>query len=333
MTLFTAVRKLGSDRRVWAGAAALTALAWANQVSARRAERRNPPYGRFLEVDGIRLHYSDRGSGPPVVLLHGNVVDGSDWDTSGVADVLLRSHRVIVFDRPGFGHSERRRQRSWSAAEQAALLHEALRRLGVERPVLVGHSWGAIVALALALRHPADVAGLVLISGYYVETMRPDVLLAAPGAVPILGDVLNHTVAPLLGKLMMPLLKRGMFSPAPIPRRFSARFSDAMALRPSQLRAASQDGVLMIPSVLAMRDHYGQLSMPVVILAGEGDKIVFRRNAEWLHDSIPASTLRIVEGAGHMLHYVAPKGIADIVRAGARLPALDAPARAAAQMA
>src|SRR5438445_724921 len=83
------------------------------------------------------------------------------------------------------------------AAQQPELLHKALQQLGVERPVVVGHSWGTIVALALAERHQADVAGLVLLSGYYFWTLRPDVLLVVAGALPVLGDVLRYTVSPL----------------------------------------------------------------------------------------------------------------------------------------
>ena len=60
----------------------------------------------------------------------------------------------------------------------------------------------------------------MLLSGYYFWTLRPDVLLVAPGAMPVLGDVLRYTVSPLLGRLFMPLLKRAMFSPLPVPARF-----------------------------------------------------------------------------------------------------------------
>ena len=102
------------------------------------------------------LHYSDRGTGQPVVLIHGNAVTGDDYNTSGVAELLLKQHRMVIFDRPGFGHSERPHGRLWTANEQAELLHKALRQVGVERPVVVGHSWGTIVALALAEQHPAD---------------------------------------------------------------------------------------------------------------------------------------------------------------------------------
>ncbi len=293
----------------------LAALAVVNAVVARRAERRNPPKGSFLRVDGVRLHHTDRGTGRPVVLLHGNAVTGDDYDTSGVAERLLGTCRVVVFDRPGFGHSERPRWRPWAAFEQAELLHRALVQLGVRRPVVVGHSWGTMVALALAIRHPADTAGLVLLSGYYFPTFRLDALLVAPGAVPVLGDVLRYTVSPLFGRLAMPLTKRVMFAPKPVTARFKAEYSDAMALRPSQIRATCVDGAWMVPSAMGLRSHYGALSLPVTIMAGDGDKIVSHRLAERLRGAIPGSTLRVVEGAGHMVHHVAADQVAEAIRA------------------
>src|SRR3954467_2734523 len=194
MALFaTSKTRSTGTTAVLTGTVALAALALGNHLMASRAERRHPPQGAFMEVDGVRLHYSDRGEGSPVVLIHGNAVSGDDWNTSGVAELLLGSHRVIIFDRPGFGYSERPRGRLWTAAQQAELLHKALRQLGVERPVIVGHSWGTLVALAFAVRHQADTAGLVLLSGYYFRTLRPDLLLVMPGALPVLGDVLRYT--------------------------------------------------------------------------------------------------------------------------------------------
>jgi pimeloyl-ACP methyl ester carboxylesterase len=312
-------------------AATLGVLAAVNAAAARLAERTHPATGRFIEVDGVRLHYSDRGKGTPVVLIHGNVVTGDDWDTSGVADLLLHEHRVIIFDRPGFGYSERPRGRLWTAAQQAELLHTALRQLGIERPVVVGHSWGTMVALELAARHPAETAGLVLVSGYYFWTLRPDVLLVAAGAIPVLGDILRYTVSPLLGWLQMPLMQWAMFSPAWVPSRFRAEFSPAMALRPSQIRATSVDGVLMIPGALALRSDYKNLALPVIIIAGEGDKVVFKRRSEQLAANIRGSVLRVIKDAGHMVHHLAPRQVAqaveDVIAAsGELLPAKSEPA-------
>lgn len=332
-----ALRLTRSQRRRLAGAslaaAALGALALVNHVAARRAERRNPPAGRFITVQGVRLHVMDRGEGPPVLLIHGNVMTGTDWDIAGVAPALLPHHRVIIIDRPGFGHSERPRGRLWTAAQQAELLHAALRQLGAERPVVVGHSWGAIVALAMAARPGADLAGLVLVSGYYVWTLRPDVLLVVPPALPGLGDLLRYTVSPMLGRLLMPLLNRAIFAPATVTRRFRQGFSAEMALRPSQIRATSQDGALMIPGAVGLRGRYAGLALPVAILAGEGDRVVFARSARRLHAMVPGSTLRILPGLGHMLHHSAPEAVVSAIEgvaAAAQIPA-DQPASMVAQ--
>jgi len=289
------------------------ALALISTVVARRAERRHKPHGYFIEVDGVRLHYSDQGEGSPVVLIHGNAVTGDDWDTSGVAGRLLKTHRVIIFDRPGFGHSTRPHGRLWTAREQADLLMKALRQLRVERPVVVGHSWGTLVALEMGARHRPAIAGLVLISGYYFWTLRPDVLLVATAAMPVLGDILRYTLSPITGRLLMPVFKRAIFSPARVPERFNEEYSPVMALRPWQIRATAVDGVLMIPGAIDLRDYYNDLAMPVIIIAGAGDKIVFKQRSERLHKSVPGSVLQVIKGAGHMLHHLVPERVVDAV--------------------
>lgn len=139
---------------------------------ARRAEADHPPAGRFIEVEGVRLHYVERGSGTPVVLLHGNGTRAEDFRGSGVLDRLAADHRVIAFDRPGYGFSERPKDWTWTPERQADLFIRAFEGLGIERPVVVGHSWGTLVALALALDHPQRVRGLVLLAGYYYPTKR-----------------------------------------------------------------------------------------------------------------------------------------------------------------
>ena len=315
MNFLTPRRPSPIGRTLTASAIALGALAVANHLMARSAERRHPPQGSFIEVGGVRLHYTDRGEGSPVVLIHGNMVTGEDYNTSGLAEILEERHRVITFDRPGFGHSKRPRGRIWTADKQADLLHEALQRLGVIRPVIVGHSWGAIVALAMAVRYEADVAGVVVLSGYYFWTFRPDVLLVGIGALPIIGDFLRYTISPLLNWMLMPVVKHGLFSPGAVPARFNEEFSTAMAIRPSQISATAEDGALMIPSAVALQDHFKDLALPVFIMAGESDKVVFKRRAEQLRAAIKGSVLHVVQGAGHMIHYQATRQVAEAVEA------------------
>nr|HET7858777.1 alpha/beta hydrolase [Caldimonas sp.] len=224
--------------------AALTA-AWVAR-RARRAERAHPPEGRVLDVDGVRLHVVDRGEGPPVVLIHGNAVTHRDFDASGVVERLVRSHRVLAFDRPGYGHSGRPRDRLWTPSAQAALLHAALAQLGVERAVVVGHSLGAMVALALALDHPGDVRRLVLVGGYYYPTARLDAILTAPVALPVLGDVMRYTVTAVSARVMLDRMVRAMFAPQEVPVQYVATLSREMLVRPVQLRASAEDAAFMI---------------------------------------------------------------------------------------
>jgi len=305
----------GRARAFVAAAATLGALALLNHWRARRTERRNPPVGRFVEVDGVRLHYVERGQGQPVVLLHGNGVMMQDFDASGLLELAAREYRVIAFDRPGFGYSERPRGRSWTPSAQAELLHKALRQLGVQRPVLVGHSWGTLVALALALAHPADTSGLVLVSGYYFPSFRADVLLSSPSALPVLGDVLRYTVSPLLGWLMLPRLVRKLFAPSAVPARFTSEFPLGMLVRPAQLGATAGDTALMVPAAADLSGRYGEIAVPVAILAGSGDRIADAdAQSKRLHPAIPGSTLQVIEGVGHMLHHDAPRQVLEAIR-------------------
>jgi pimeloyl-ACP methyl ester carboxylesterase len=313
---------------VWASVllaitAALVLLAVVNYSIALLTERRRPPTGRFIEVNGVRLHYADEGAGRAVVLLHGNGVSGDDYKTSGVAERLIGAYRVIIFDRPGFGHTPRPRGELWRAAEQADLIHAALVRLGVRDAIIVGHSWGTLVALALAQRHPANVTGLVLLSGYYFPTTRVDTLLVAPLTNPVLGDILRYTLAPLFGWLTMPLAKRAMFAPSPVTERFTREFSTAMALRPWQIRASALDGAAMVPDASRLNAHYGSLSIPVAIMTGDGDKIIEPEQAEKLRRAIPDGTLQILHGIGHMIHHVATNQVVDAIEEVARKSTSD----------
>jgi pimeloyl-ACP methyl ester carboxylesterase len=314
------LRAAGKGRTVLlAGAAALAAgvaaAAW-NNARARRAERDHPPRGRFLEVDGVRLHYLERGAGPPVVLLHGNVVTAEDYLWSGVLDRVAERHRVVAIDRPGFGYSDRPKGRLWTPAEQADLLRHAFTRLGLDRPVVVGHSWGTLVALALALDHPEAVRGLVLLSGYYRPSVRVDVPLVAPPAIPVLGAVLRHTVSPLLGRALLPLNLKAMFAPLPVPAGFQRDFPHGFPVRPGQIRAEAQDAVAMVPAVAALQARYRELRLPMVILAGSHDRIVgVDGHAVWFHEAIPGSELQVIPGAGHMFHYAVPEQVAAAIGA------------------
>ena len=285
------------------GALAISALV--NRHLAKNAENDNPPAGQFLEVNGVRLHYVERGSGAPLVLLHGNGSMIQDFESSGLIDLAAKNYRVIVFDRPGFGHSDRPRNVVWTPAAQAELINSALHRLGVSHAIVLGHSWGASVAVALALKYPTLVQGLVLASGYYYPTLRPDVVALSAPAVPLVGDILGHTLSPIVSRVMWPLLMAKIFGPRSVPRKFEG-FPKEMALRPSQIRASAAESALMIPDAFHYRDEYTNLKMPVVIVAGDEDRLVdIDAQSTRLHRDVPQSKFHRVPGTGHMIHQTA----------------------------
>jgi pimeloyl-ACP methyl ester carboxylesterase len=285
------------------GTLAMSALI--NRHLAKNAENNNPPAGQFLEVNGVRLHYVERGSGAPLVLLHGTGSMIQDFESSDLIDLAAKSYRVIVFDRPGFGHSDRPRNIVWTPAAQAELINSALHRLGVSHAIVLGHSSGASVAVALALKNPNLVQGLVLASGYYYPTLRADVVAFSAPAVSLVSDVLSHTVSPLISRVMWPLLMAKIFGPRSVPKKFEA-FPKEMAFRPSQIRASAAESALMIPDAFEFKEQYAQLKMPVIIIAGEKDRLIDTdEQSRRLHGEVAQSRFRPVPGNGHMVHQTA----------------------------
>ena len=303
----------------------------------RQVERDNPPEGKFVEVDGIRLHYLDQGSGPTLVLLHGNGVYSKDFQTSGLLQQASEQYRVIAFDRPGFGYSERPRTTLWTPDKQAALLLRALEQIGVDSAIVAGHSWGTMVALAMGLQQPGFVRGLVLLSGYFYPSLRLDWATTTQPAIPVIGDVLRYTVSPLVARMLWRPMTKRMFSPKRIDARFDA-FPVWMALRPNQLRAAAAETAMMIPAAASLSKRYVQLKVPAMIVAGTKDKIaVAGHHSERLHEALASSQLELEPGVGHMTHYAHPDKVMAAINAiaaqvgepvHARTPEAEALARA-----
>lgn len=295
-------------------AVGLAAMALAVQYKTRQAERENPPRGKFIDVDGVRLHYLEQGTGQPLVLIHGNGTMAEDYQISTVFYRAAKTHRVIAFDRPGYGYSDRPQSKTWDAAAQAQLLQKALALLGVDQPVVVGHSWGTLVALSMALDQPDFVRSLVLLSGYYYPTTRLDVVLSAPLAMPLIGHMLRYTISPLFGRLCWPLAAGKLFLPSRQPVRFKALFPVWMSLRPPQLQASAADGAMMIAEASRLTDRYHELRMPVVIMAGTGDLFALSKlHSERLHEDIAQSKLVLAPGVGHMVHQVVPEEVMEAI--------------------
>lgn len=290
------------------------ALGLANLLLARQAERRHPPIGEILTLGKARVHALRQGEGPPIVLIHGNGSLMQDFQVAGLVDRLARRHEVILFDRPGFGHSNRPSGTDWTPEAQASLLARAADQLGIRNPIVVGHSFGALVAMAWALDRPSDVAALGLISGYYYPTLRPDARLQALLSLPLVDRALAWTLLPFQARLSAPLAARLLFAPADPTPAFEQHMPKSLLSRPQQVRASAHDGAQLPAAAERLHRRIHALHLPTLVAWGAGDRMVWPRGqADRLAEELPHVDTLMVEGAGHMLHHSAPAAVAEAI--------------------
>src|SRR5246500_3361233 len=141
----------------------LSGLVIFTAVTARRVEKALPPRGQFIEVSGAQIHYLDKGTGPPIVIVHGLGGQMGNF-TYALLERVTDEFRVILMDRPGSGYSRRAPGATGRLTEQASIVAEFIRKLGLERPLLVGHSLGGAIALGVALDHRETGKGMALLS-------------------------------------------------------------------------------------------------------------------------------------------------------------------------
>jgi pimeloyl-ACP methyl ester carboxylesterase len=252
--------------------AGFVALAYSTDHLAHEAELDYPELGKRVTADGVELHYVERGRGRPVLLLHGAFGAVQDF-TATVFDPLAHKYHAIAFDRPGHGYSQRPAGEVCTPAVQARILHDALVRLGIERPVLVGFSWSGALVLAYGLAYPSDVSGIVTLNGVcypWPGTTNPLYLVAS---IPILGPVFTHALVMPMGEWTSRSSIERAFDPEPVPMLFSSS-PVPLALRPDSYSANAEDIRVLKDSVREQCPHYGELRMPLVIVVAEDDQIV-----------------------------------------------------------
>ena len=202
---------------------------------------------------------------------------------------------------------------------QARLIHAMLVQLGDRRAIVVGFSYGAAVALAYALAFPEDTAALVLLNGPSHVWPTPSSPLYDIAAVPILGTLMTHTVVTPLGHLLLDSGARGVFAPEPVSPGFS-RAALPLTIRPGSYAANADDVRNLKPFLAEQSKRYGELRMPVEIVAGTMDRSVSPEiHSRALRREVAGANLVEIAGAGHPLLYAHPDAVlAAIARAEAR---------------
>ncbi len=286
----------------------------------RRVEAALPPNGRFVDVPGARLHVVERGQGPALLMVHGLSGQLGNFGY-GMIEPLARDFRVVAVDRPGSGYSVRTPGARADLAAQADVLAALIEKLGLERPLVVGHSLGGAIALALAAGHPDRVGGLALLAPLtHPAEEIPPVFRPLTLRRHWLRQFVAWTLAVPMSDLRRDQVLEIVFGPDPVPADFAVRGGGMLALRPSHFVAASEDLVAGAPSLAPLVERYVELRAPVSILFGREDRILDpAANGEALAATVPGATLTLVPG-GHMLPVTAPDTCVAFVReAAARL--------------
>lgn len=267
---------------------------------------------RFVKVGDLRVHYVESGAGRTVVMIHGNAGSVEDFEL-GALDLLSSDYRVIAIDRPGHGRSGRREAKA-TVEDQAELLHHTLGKLGVTNPILVGHSWGASLALAYALKYPGEVSGVVLLApAAYADDSGGGLLHTIIGT-PIVGDL-----SLFLGRVVIgPRMLRQGLARAFYPQQPSASYLKMVSslwLRRQQLRAYIEDEFSLNDSLRKISKQYCEIKVPVVIVTGDKDQVVSPdRDARSLHAAIPQSRLIELKNTGHEIPQTHPETVDAAVR-------------------
>jgi len=292
-------------------AAHVVAACVATRVLAARIEEENPPGGLFVPVAGGRLHVYDLGpsvspAGPPILLLHGATSNARDM-VVGVGTELARHHRVIAPDRPGHGWSDRPGGRADSSpSRQAALIAEALDRLGAGRVVVVGHSLAGAVATRFVLDHADRTAGLVLLSAVTHPWPGGITWYYRLAALPVIGALFVNTVMTPVGAWGLETAAAGAFPAGEGPADYATATSAALVLRPREFRRNGEDVADLKAHVAAQASRYGEIAVPTAILASEKDDIVSTDiHSRTMARQVAGSRLTVLRGASHQIHHTA----------------------------
>jgi pimeloyl-ACP methyl ester carboxylesterase len=299
--------------------AALAVLALATQAGVLALQRAYPAQGRMVEVADAKLNVLDIGprdaAGPPILMIHG-ASSNLEAMRQPLGEMLARNHRVILIDRPGHGWSTRARSEDSTPAIQGRMIDQALEKLGIDRAILVVHSWSGALGARMALDYPRRVAGLVMLApvaypwpggvGWYNKLV----------ATPVVGPLLAFTITLPLGYFLAEPGARNVFLPQLMPEDFIRDTATPLLLRPREFLANARDLVTLKAAVVEQSPRYGNIKAPTTVISGELDKTVSTdRHSRPFAKALPHAKLIVLPDVGHMIQNAAPELVISEIEA------------------
>jgi pimeloyl-ACP methyl ester carboxylesterase len=267
-------------------------------------------YSRFIEVDGVRVHYQQVGeaNAPPMILIHGFAASNLVW-SKVFLEFAAAGFKVIAPDLPGYGYSGKPRHLDYTIASQAKMFVSFMERMGLDRAVLVGSSYGAAIAATIALDHPTLVEKLILV-GAVTNNKPTRYMLMRLFSSPIIGDILSPLVVG--SRLLLRLRMKRVYdkhSWVLDERRVEARHL------PLQTRGAHRAIIRTVRRWDAERVSRDAklLTQPTLLIWGDTDREVPLQDGERLHQEIPHSRLVVFRECGHLPHEEYPQAFTKLV--------------------
>lgn len=282
---------------------------------AAKAEQLIPPAGQFVEIGGSRIHYVDEGQGSPIVFVHG--LGGQLHHFKGpLFDHMKGEFRLIALDRPGSGYSVRADGATGRPREQAHVIAALIDRLGLEKPLVVGHSLGGLISLTLALEHTDKVRGLALLSPLTTRAKNPPAGFAGLEiASPLVRRFLAHTLAIPLAAKTAPETLAFVFGPQQPTADYGVAGGGWLGLRPAHFYATSTDYVAVNGEIDAIAARVGEISIPVGVLYGDKDQVLdFEEQGLSMRDRLGGVDVEVLQGIGHMPQFVATDQTLSFIR-------------------
>lgn len=283
------------------------------------AEAAFPPEGDILSVGEQKVHAVVLGSGPDLVLIHGASGNTRDF-TFEFAQRMAGKYRVIVFDRPGFGWSSPLPPDQGTIVDQARLLQAAAAKLGADKPIVLGHSYGGAVALAWATSMPGSLSALVPVSAASHVWPGESSLFYRVTASKLGGAIVVPAITAFAPEERVQKAIASIFEPQSAPPGYDDYVGAGLSLRRQTLRINAQERVELKPQIAAMMPKYASVDVPTEIVHGDADTTVWLSvHAQPLSRDIPGAKLTTLPGVGHMPHHADPAAVeAAIDRAAAR---------------
>jgi pimeloyl-ACP methyl ester carboxylesterase len=271
------------------------------------------PGMQFVDAGGVSTHVKVWGSGPPVVLIHGAASDLGVFEPTLVPK-LKSAYRLIAYDRPGMGFSSDRPVHAGRLDVQARIAAGVIEALGLERPLVLAHSYGGAVALRLALDHPDKVSGLVLIAPAAHDWPGDVAWHYHLSSAPMFGQMFNQFVVPAFAEAAARTGLAQAFAPDPVPDGYEQAAGVMRAIRPSALAANAEDLINIKRELVNQAPRYPTIRHAVGLLTGDQDRVVSPLlHARALARELPLVRHIAMEGSGHLPHERNPKAVRELL--------------------